>query len=96
MLNRDSVIVMAQPQLPCPAELDDEMAVRFAGSDQLGLRGFMDQFQSPTSGVMLRTYFWPAVNAKGVVLLAHGHGSYCIHDYLRPTVWNVPISENAG
>jgi len=31
-------------------------------------------------------YYWPAENAKGVVILVHGQGSYLIFDYLKSRV----------
>lgn len=45
---------------------------------------------SPTTGLELRTYFWPARDAKAVVLLAHGHGSYLLHEFLKPTGVGLP------
>lgn len=31
-------------------------------------------------------YYWPAKDAKAVIILVHGQGSYLIFDYLKPHV----------
>lgn len=39
---------------------------------------------SPSTGVLLSTYHWPATTtAKGLVIALHGHGSYACYEYLR-------------
>mmetsp|Transcript_7152 Transcript_7152/g.14505 ORF Transcript_7152/g.14505 Transcript_7152/m.14505 type:complete len:299 (-) Transcript_7152:145-1041(-) len=39
--------------------------------------------QPNKSGVNINSYWWPAVGARTVVLLIHGHGSYLPFDYLH-------------
>ncbi|WIA30766.1 hypothetical protein OEZ86_000826 [Tetradesmus obliquus] len=50
-------------------------------AEYLGPSGFIKFFGSP--GRRTCGYFWPAANAKGVVLMVHGHGSYLIFEYLQ-------------
>jgi alpha-beta hydrolase superfamily lysophospholipase len=37
-------------------------------------------------GLALQTYFWPAADAKAVVLFVHGHGAHLMFEILRQTV----------
>lgn len=76
--------------LPVPPEIDPLAVANFCTDEQTGPAGFMETMASPSCGVLLRTYFWPAEQAKGVVVVVHGHGSYVIHEFLRSTGVGTP------
>ena len=37
-------------------------------------------------GLHLQSYFWPAADAKAVVLFVHGHGAHLMFEILKQTV----------
>lgn len=53
-----------------------------AGKEVMGDRGFLEFFEN-SQGLQLCSYYWPAQKPKGVVVLAHGHGSYIQVDWLK-------------
>eukprot|EP00242_Pyramimonas_sp_CCMP2087_P006857 CAMPEP_0198218088 /NCGR_PEP_ID=MMETSP1445-20131203/67289_1 /TAXON_ID=36898 /ORGANISM="Pyramimonas sp., Strain CCMP2087" /LENGTH=316 /DNA_ID=CAMNT_0043894979 /DNA_START=174 /DNA_END=1121 /DNA_ORIENTATION=- len=61
---------------------------------ELSPNGFLRQFTNK-SDLKITSYWWPAANAKAVVLLVHGHGSYVAFDYLKMVVPGNP-KEYAG
>lgn len=42
-------------------------------------------------GLALQTYFWPAADAKAVVLFVHGHGAHLMFEILRQTSLGQPM-----
>ena len=77
----------APEQILLPRGVPLSVAKSFSLSQvQLGPRGFSGEFTSESSGVALRSYFWPAHEpAKAIIVLLHGHGSYLCREYLRST-----------
>ncbi len=72
------------------ANLDPKLEAQWFGPEQMGPRGSMGTMISPSSGVSLRTYHWPAATdvPKGLVILVHGHGTYS--EYTLGCEWAPP------
>ena len=63
--------------------VEQQLHDAYFGADQLG-HGTKGTLVSPSTGVNLCTYHWPATApVKGIVLLLHGHGSYVCYEFLR-------------
>lgn len=82
---------LLSPQDPKPPNPDDvTCSVRQQYLDQqpqqefLGPRGTLRYHGVP--GHRMCGYYWPAENAKGVVILVHGQGSFLTFDYLKSRV----------
>ena len=51
----------------------------------LGPRG-VHRVMENKDGLHLQSYFWPAAEAKAVVLFVHGHGAHLMFEILNQTV----------
>lgn len=87
-----AVTPAACPPAPCLREvLEPVKAVEtqqhqefYGTAAQMGSHGTQGTLVSPSTGIALRTYQWPAIaTAKGVVIALHGHGSYACYEFLK-------------
>jgi alpha-beta hydrolase superfamily lysophospholipase len=51
----------------------------------LGSRG-QHRVMVNKDGLRLQSYFWPAEDAKAVIIFVHGHGAHLMFEILKQTV----------
>lgn len=71
------------------ANLDPDLESKYFGPHTGARIGTMP---SPSSGVALRTYHWPAATdtPRGLIIAVHGHGTYTVFEFLRSQGVNKP------